>query len=285
MRTFPFPIRAAIICAATVCATTIGGAQAPSWSAGVAAGQLKFSDGSKESALGATVVAHIWDWLDVSVNPTYAWAQGVAVRLSPTITTPARSVSGFTDLPVSVGASHALPGEWSPSVGLSLGVTLPTADTASFGSGRTAVGASMSFGIAPSDDLWFSIGAGRSLSNGFSAALASSSSTSLALSGGTTAGPLHVSGSLSGDVGAVAAGFESARSIAVGMALPVTTGMSLTLDGSAGLTTGSPTWAYSIGFGTTVSGIAAASIGPYQRLRQTFGAGTNAKNKPKTGKR
>jgi hypothetical protein len=279
MRAFTFSV-----CVATTVAVSICDAQAPRWSAGVAAGQLKFSDGSSESAIGATIGAHVWDWLDVSVNPTYARAHSVAIQSSPTVVIPARSVSGFTDLPLNFGISHALPGTWSPSIGFSLGVTLPTGDTASLGSGRMGVGASASVGISPSEDVWFSAGAGRSLSNGYSAALASSSSTSMALSAGTTAGPFNISASLSGDVGATSSGYEGARSIAAGMALPVGAATSLSLDGSVGLTTGSPTWAYSVGFGTRPSGIVAASVAPYQRLRQAFGAGTGTKNKPKTGK-
>ena len=231
-----------------------------------------------------TVAAHLWHWLDASINPTYAWAQRAAVSSTPGTKAPPRSVNGFTDLPVNFGTSFALPGAWSPSVGVALGVTLPTGDTAGFGSGQLATGANLSAAIRPTDEVWLGVAAGRSLSNGYSSALAGSSSTSMAFSGGTAAGPLQLSASLSGDVGAVQAGYESARSLAVGMALPVGAGLSLTLDGSAGLTTGSPTWALSLGFGTTASGIAAASIAPYQRLRQAFGAGTTAKNKPKTGK-
>ena len=275
---------AAALCCAIMLTATTGGAQTAVWSAGAAAGQLKFSDGSKESALGVTVAAHLWDWLDLSINPTYAWAQRAAGSSTVGTRTPPQSVSGFTDLPVNLSTSYELPGAWSPSVGVALGVTLPTGDTAVFGRGQTAIGANLSLAIRPADHVWLGMAAGRSLSNGYSAALASSSSTSLALSGGTAAGPVQISASVSGDVGAVQAGYESARSIAAGMALPVGARWSLTLDGSAGLTTGSPTWAFSLGVGTTTSGIAAASIAPYQRLRQAFGAGTVVKNKPKTGK-
>jgi len=90
---------------------------------------------------------------------------------------------------------------------------------------------------------------------------------------------VQLSASLSGDVGPVT-GYEPARSLAAGMALPVGTGMSMNLDGSVGLSTGSPTWALSLGFGTTPSGVVAASIAPYQRLSKAFGAGSKIKTKP-----
>jgi hypothetical protein len=258
----------------SMCVGALCGAQSPSWSAGVAAGQLKFSDGSSESAVGTTIVAHVRDWLEVSVNPTYAWLRSAA---------PQPNVSGFTDLPVSVGVWRALPGAWSPSVALGLGVTLPTGDT-TIGSGTMAFGASASVGIAPGNDGWFSVSAGRSLSNGFSTALASSASTSLALSGGTALGPVRVSASLTGDVGPVPSGYESARNISAGLAVPVGASMSLGFDGSVGLTKASPTWAYTVGLGTAPSGVVAAAVAPYERLRKAFGAGTGVKNKPKTGK-
>lgn len=267
------------ICATTICAASICGAQAATWTAGAAVGQLKFSDGSRESAIGATIAARAWDWLDVSVNPTYARSTSVAVQTSPTTVIPARTVSGFTDLPVNFGISHALPGAWSPSMGFSLGITLPTGDPAGLGSGQTAFGANASVGISPTDDYWFSAGAGRSLSNGYSAALASSTSTSVALSAGTRAGSLQLSASLSGDVGPVTTGFEPARSLAAGAGVPIAAGMSLSLDGSLGLSKGSPSWVLSAGFGTTPSGIVAASAAPYQRLSKAFGAGARIKTK------
>jgi hypothetical protein len=64
------------------------------------------------------------------------------------------------------------------------------------------------------------------------------------------------------------------------MALPVGAGISMNLDGSVGLSTGSPTWALSFGFGTTPSGVVAASVAPYQRLNKAFGAGAKIKAKP-----
>ena len=270
-----------------LCVTGISGAQTPAdpihWSFGVAAGQLKFPDGSSESALGGTIAARAWDWLDLSVNPTYAWVRSAPVPGGSPAQQQGRSANGVTDLPLTIGVSHDIPGPWSPSVGLSLGITLPTGDTATVGSGSTGVGVNLNVGFAPTDNFSFDIAAGRSISdNGYSAGFASSSPTSLALSTLVKAGTISVGLSLSGDVGAASSGFESAQSLAAGVAIPVGRGMSLNFDGSAGLTPGAPTWAFAVGIGTTASGIVAATVAPYQRLRRAFGQGTKIKSKPRT---
>ena len=206
------------------------------WSAGVSAGQLRFSDGAEERAIGAALAVRLWGWLDMSVNPTYAWARGAPVQLALR-TIPGRQVQGFTDLPVGVGVSHDFSRAWSPSLGFSLGVTLPTGDSATVGGGRaTAVGANASIGVAPVENFFLGFGAGRTISKGYSAELASSSSTSLTASSGLAIGPVGLNASYSFDVGPVEAGFESARSIAGGINIPLVGDVALNLDGSSGLT-------------------------------------------------
>jgi hypothetical protein len=264
----------------TLCAST-GGAQATEWTAGAAVGSLKFSNGARETATGVAVSARLMDWLDIAINPTYAWTQSAAVVVSPSQTIPARTVNGFTDVPLTVGVSRSFAGGFSPSFGFTLGATLPTADTAGLGSGHVALGASVSIGIAPTEDQWVSVGAGRSLSNGYSAALASSTSTSLSLSAGTRSGLLLLSASLFGDVGTLPTGTDRALGVAAGMAVPFGLDMSLTFDGGLGLAKGSPVWAFTAGFGTTPAGIVAAASAPYQRLGKAFGAGSSAKIKSK----
>ena len=268
------------------CVTGTAGAQAQlssvTWGFGVAAGQMRFADASKESALGVTISARAWDWLDVSVNPTYAWAQGAPTQSGTALPQPGRSVSGLTDLPVTIGLSHLMPGPWSPSLGLSLGMTLPTGDTTTVGSGVTALGANLNLGFSPAENFSFGFGAGRSLSDGYSAGLASASPTSLALSTMFTAGAVSLGISLAGDVGAVPSGSERGRSIAGGVAIPVGGRMSLNFDGSSGLGSGAHSWAYTAGIGTTASGIVAATVAPYQRLRQAFGMGRKRTMKAKT---
>jgi hypothetical protein len=270
-----------VVSATLICAAPHAYAQGTKWSAGGAVGSLKFSSGASETAIGASVAARLMDWLDVGINPTYAWTQSVAVQVSPSVTIPARSVNGFTDLPLTVGVSHALPGAWSPSFGFTFGATLPTGDTAGLGSGKFALGASVSLGIAPTEDQWLSIGAGRSLSNGYSAALASSTSTSLSLSAGTRAGQLQLSASLSGDVGTLPPGAERSSSLAAGLAVPLGSAVSFSVDAGLGFAKGSPTWALTAGVGTSAAGVVAAASSPFQRLGKAFGTGSNSKIKSK----
>lgn len=269
-----------------LCAGGIAGAQTPSdpmqWAFGAAAGQLRFSDGARESALGLTIGAQAWGWLDVSVNPTYAWAESAPVAAGSGGLMQRRRVSGMTDLPVSVGVSHELPGPWAPSIGVSLGITLPTGDTATLGAGTTGVGGNLDVGFSPAENVSFDVGAGRSFSDGFSAGLASSASTSLALSTLFKVGPAGIGLTVAGDVGAVPVGFENGRSIGGGVSVPIAGNISLNLDGSAGLTKGSLDWTYAVSIGTTPSGVVAATTAPYQRLRRAFGIGTKIKNKPRT---
>lgn len=268
-----------------LCAAGVSSAQAPAktvqWGFGTAIGVLNFTDGSRETALGATIAAHVWDWLDVSVNPTYAWAQSAPVLVGA-IVVPGRNVSGMTDLPINIGVSHEFPGAWSPSIGFSLGITLPTGDSTTVGSGQAGLGAGVSVGFSPTDQFSFEVGADQSVTDGYSAGLASSATTSLALSTQFKPGTATFGLSLSGDVGAVPSGFENARSIAAGIGIPVGGGLSINLDASAGLTSGSPTWAFAAGIGTTPSGVAAATIAPYQFLRQAFGRGRKLRTKPRT---
>ena len=252
------------------------------WAAGVSAGQLRFSDGAEERAIGAALAVRLWGWLDVSVNPTYAWARGAPVQLALR-TIPGRQVQGLTDLPVSVGVSHGFSRAWSPSLGLSLGVTLPTGDSATVGGGSvTAVGANASVGIAPAENFFLGFGAGRTISKGYSAELASSSSTSLSASAGLTIGSVGLNTSYSFDVGAVETDYESARSLAGGINIPLIGDVALNLDGSSGLTKGAPNWALSFGIGTTTASLSSVAVAPYQRLRTVFGAGRKLPTKPRT---
>jgi hypothetical protein len=245
-------------------------------------GALRFSDGSQERALGYTLSARLWNWLDISVNPTYAWTQYASVEVSPGTFQQGRRVNGFTDLPISIGISRAESGAWSPFWGIALGATLPIGDPETLGAGQAAVGANLFAGVQPAKNFFFDVAAGRSISDGYAAGLASSSSTSLSATISFRVARVGLNVSFTGDVGSVPDGFESARSIAGGLSIPVSASTSVNVDASGGLTHGSPSWAYSIGIGTTPAGIVAAFVAPWERLQDAFGAGTQIKAKPRT---
>jgi len=254
--------------------TNDGGDAAVRWTSGVAGGALRFADGAEERAVAANVGAHLWGWLDISVNPTYAWATGAPVQLTPLQTQPGRRVRGFTDLPIDIGVSHGIPGIWAPTMSFSLGFTLPTGDSLTVGGGRgVGVGANIGIGVAPAENFSLNAGLGRSLSNGYSADLASSSLSSLSLGSSTKLGPVGVSVSYSQDVGATEPGYDNARVVGGGLSFPLGGEFALNADGSGGLTPGAPKWAFSLSLGTSTASISAVSVAPFQRLRQVFGKG------------
>lgn len=253
------------------------------FSAGVGYGQLAFSDGSRERVLGATINGHFFGFLDISVNPTYAWATSAPVVVAPRLTRPARTVSGLADLPLSIGVSHGFENaSMAPSISLSLGATLPVGDTTAVGSGTTGSGLNLDFGLQPTDAISLNLGIGHALSSGYSSALASSSTTSLGFGGTAQLGAVGLTLGYSTDIGMAEVGYENARSLSAGVNIPLMAGYALNLDGSRGLTNGAPDWVYSIGIGTTAVSIAAVSARPYRALARAFGAGTGKRVKPAT---
>lgn len=258
-----------------------GGASSIRWTYGSSYGQMAFDGGATERAVGLSLGMSAWNWLSLGINPSYAWAKSAAetIRNPLTgnfVTIPSRSVSGLADLAVSASAWVPITAPWSPSAGISLGASLPTADTSTVGSGTTSLGGSLWFGISPARRLSLSVSTSASLSNGYGVALAGSSLSSLAGSASVELGWASLSASYSADVGSVTdTGYVRAQSIAAGLIVPVGR-VSLFLDGSGGITSGSPGWAASVGIGTTYAGLASVAVAaksPLQRLRSTFGAG------------
>jgi hypothetical protein len=251
-------------------------------SAGVSAGQLRFAGNAQERAIGATVAAHFWGWADLSVNPTYASATA-ADTVVGTQTIHGRTSSGFASLPVSVGISHDLAGPWSPSISMDVGFSIPTGDSLSVGGSKAGYGANLDFGLAPSDNLSLGFGASHALSGSYSTGIGNSTATSLSTSATMQVGGVGVCATYSGDVGALPLGYESAQSVGEGLNVPLHGDLALTLDGSAGLTPGAPTWMMSAGLGFTPAGVASVLLSPIAPTRRAFGAGrTLAVSKPRT---
>ncbi len=273
------------VSAAGTAVTADSAADSPKFSigAGISAGTMHFQNNAQERALGATIDVHLFGWLDVSLNPTYAWATAADTVLAKR-TIKGRTSSGFAALPVSLGYSRDLPGGWSPSVSIGLGFSLPTGDTLSVGSASAGYGATMGFGLAPSDNFSMNLGASHALNDAYSSGIGTSSATSLSASATLTVGKVGVSGTYSGDVGSVPLGYETAQSLGAGLSIPIHGSLTLTLDGSAGLTAGAPMWTSSIGFGFTPAGIASVMLSPIVRARAALGAGSKIARaiKPKT---
>jgi len=234
--------------------------------AGIAFGAAKITTVRTERALSGALAYQPRAWLTFSATPTFIRATNDSAGTSLTS-------SGVGDLPVGVAVEQELPGAWSPTVGASLGVTLPTGSTqCGLGSGETGVGLDLGAGVSM-DPLHVTVGASRALSGLTSqSALSAPKATSLSMDAsvdlveGWTA-----SLSFSGDFGQVDSTQALSRALGFGTSHSLGKRLAVTLDGSAGLTAGSPRWALSLGLGTTFSGISPVGPNaPFRRLRRTF---------------
>ncbi len=235
--------------------------------AGIAFGAAKITTVRTERALSGALAYQPRAWLTFSATPTFIRATNDSAGTSLTS-------SGLSDLPLGVAVEQDLPGAWSPTVAASLGVTLPTGSTqCGLGSGETSVGLDLGAGVSPVDPLHVSVGASRGLSGLSSqSALSAPKATSLSMDAsvdlveGWTA-----SLSFSGDFGQVDSTQALSRALGFGASHSLGKRLTVTLDGSAGLTTGSPKWALSLGIGTTFSGISPVGANsPFRRLKSTF---------------
>lgn len=229
----------------------------PVFAAGIGVGTLHFSGGRSQSGVSATLEYSPSEWLTFSATPGFGHTSLAGV-----------SSSGLTDLPISAGASHTL-GDipWSPSIVGSVSTSLPLADSARvLGAGRTAFGASASLSGSATDQLNLTVGASHPLS-------AQGGNGSIELESAYSLGKATANLGLSSEVGRADSSATLARSIAGGVAFAVAGPLTLTVDGSHGLTTGAPSWTFSVGLGTAFAGISPLDpSSPLRRLKKVFGS-------------
>lgn len=241
---------------------------------GLSAGTLSYGKGGSQQSVAAVLSAELLPGFSVSVNPSFASAQ-----LAPTVdaTTgalvPSHTVRGMSDLPIDVGYWHSFTGRWSPGIGLSLGGTLPTADTATGGAGSATVGTTVSFSVEPAEGWSMDASAGRSLSNGYATALGSVGSTSLSVGGSRSIGGGSVSANYYTEAGALPAGTTPSRSVGVGVTVPLWGDVVLNVDASSGRADGASHRAVAVGVGTTFADVGSTALGSAQRLSRAFGKG------------
>ncbi len=257
-----------------VLALDAGPAAAQMAQAGTVLGGARLPSSLTET--GASVVLQLQpvEWLTVGTHPTWVRVAGsdAAGRFSST---------GLTDLPLELGVWHQLPGPLSPGLGASLGVTLPTGDTAQgLGSGQTSVGASVGGTVRPVERLALGVDVWRPLTGaGWSSAFSSTNATSLSLEA-TLDLSEHASahGGFTTDLGA-ADSLGTPRSLTAGVSLPLARHIALTLDGSRGLTRAAPAWALSVGIGSAFEGLNPLGMNsPVRRLATALGGSVNRGN-------
>jgi len=261
-------IRHALVAALPlVLVASLAGAQASPDSAehvahvayGITAGGLSAPDRHSEEALGAVLEYHPTAWLEAGLNPS-------VVRSTDTLGVAART--GLTDLGASLGVSHGFGLPWSPSVGVSGGLSLPTGRAAEgFGSGRVTESAYASAGVTPVERLALRAGFWHGLSTDASTLAGSS------LSGEASydAGRMSFTASYGGEVGGAGIAVPS-REIGGGLSFALPRAGSMVVNAAHTLAGDGPRWSMNVGFGTAFAGLnAVGATSPVERLGGALG--------------
>lgn len=239
--------------------------------AGLTAGSAKLTDQRSEQALSGVLMLQATPWLSLSALPSI-------VHVSDMVSGRTVSSNGLGDLSVSAAALHSFPAAGAPAIAAAFTLVLPTGNAScGLGSGQTSVGLDVGVGASPDPKLHLSADASRSLSGLSSqSTLSAPHATSVLLGGG-----YDVSQSWRADV---SLGFDVGQSDSTQALSRVLGGgvtrrfgaLALTMDGSVGLTSGSPKWVVSLGIGTAFASTSPVSpSAPLRRLKSSFTGGVN----------
>ena len=231
--------------------------------AGISAGAASFRNGSSSQAASLTLQYSPVTWLTLSTSPAFARSNDSTGKFV---------VTGPTDLPVDAGVSHTFNGRWSPTLGFSLGVTLPVGDTTTgFGNGNVGFGGSLGVSVSPTPSVHLALGAGRGLSGVTASSFAAGSTTSISAEASTDVGERSTVGLSYGEDIGHASAEPLAHVIGGGVSYAIAGPLAVTLDASHGFGEESATWVVSLGFGTVFTGISPISpTTPLKRLRGLF---------------
>jgi len=243
-----------------------------SLAAGVTAGYAKLSDQRSEQALSGALQLQATPWLSFSAVPSF-------VHVSDVVKGATVSSNGIGDLPLSAAAIHAFASARAPTIAAALTIVLPTGNAAcGLGSGATSAGLDIGLGASPDPRLHLSADASRSISHVSSqSTLSAPRATSLVFGGGYDVAPSwRADVSLGIDVGQSDSTQALSRVASGGVSHRLASSAMLTLDGSIGLTAGSPKWVISIGFGSVFAGTSPVGLSaPLHRLKSSFTGGVN----------
>ena len=180
-------------------------------------GELSYPDGYRERLVMLGARLRLLPGVSVSAHPGFGSATGLTTTTGATgirrrrrsiatgATTRSRTVSGFTDLPVSLDGEHefdALP--WTPTLSVGYGVLLPTGNaTSGVGAGEIGGSLDLGLGVTPVEHVGIDLGAGRYRS-GSAWALGSGGTWGSAGASVEVARPLTLSLGVSGDLGSAA---------------------------------------------------------------------------------
>ncbi len=242
--------------------------------AGVSVGVVKLTDARSEQALSG-ILEYQSGWLSLYAMPA-------VLHMSTTTTTSkggtaSTSSSGIGDLPLVAAASYTSPTPGAPTLGAALLVLLPTGNSScGLGNGQTAAGVDLGASVSPGR-AHLSADASRSVSGVSSqSTLNAPKATTLRVEAGYDAAPRWTwTASLGVDVGTADSTQTLSRVIGVGVSHTLAGALMLAVDGSRGLTSGSPQWVLSVGLGTAYGGSSPVTpTSPLRRVRTTFSSGT-----------
>jgi hypothetical protein len=243
---------------------------------GVTAGAATLNDQQKDRAFTATLQWQARPWLGFSVAPGYLHAEHDSGGIAFTST-------GFGDLPVSADASYSFDdAPWSPDLGSSLTITLPTGlSRCGLGTGTAGVGLDLGVGVQPTDPLHLALSTSRDLSGVAAASILDPPhATALSFEASYDFSPRVSAGlSFGGDFGTPDSGATLPRVIGGGTTIHIRGPIALALSGSHGLTSGSPKWALSIGIGTAFAGTDPVGLNsPLHQLKHALNGSVNRGN-------
>ena len=260
-------VRRTLMFAVSLFGTARGAAQTPV-GAGLTVGAARLSDARTEQVVTGVLQIRPAPWLTMSAIPS-------VVRVSHDTSGTSASSGGLGDLPLVAGATATLPVGWSPTLGGALIVSLPTGNAAcGLGSGQATFGIDAGLGVAPTASLRFSADASRNLSGlAGQSSLTPSQATAVRLETAADLAPRWTLGlSVGADVGSADSTQALTRIAAAGLTHAIAGALAVTVDASHGLTTASPRWVVSVGFGTVFSGVSpVAPTSPLRRLQGSFG--------------
>ena len=239
---------------------------------GVTAGSAKLTAQRSEQALSGVLQWQATPWLSLATVPSF-------VHVNDVVNGRTESSNGFADLPLSAAAVHGFPAGGAPTIAAALTLVLPTGNAAcGLGSGTMSEGLDIGLGASPNPKLHLSADASRSISSVSSqSTLSAPRATSLLLGGGYDVAPTwRADLSLGIDVGRVDSTQALSRVVGGGVSHRLGQSVALTLDGSVGLTAGSPKWVLSLGLGSVFSGTSPVGLSaPLRRLKTGFTGGVN----------
>ena len=240
-------------------------------SGGVTLGTAQLTDQRSEQALSAVWILQPAPWLSFSTTPSLVHVKDIVSGREVTS-------SGLGDLPLSAAAVKTFAGPAAPSLAAAVTFVLPTGNAAcGLGSGQTSAGLDLGVSASPSPKLHISADASRSVTNVSSqSALSAPKATSLLFGGGYDMSPSwRADASLGIDVGQTDSTQGLSRVVGGGLMHRLGAGpFALTFDGSVGLTTSSPKWVLSVGFGNAFAGTSPLGLNaPLRHLKSTFTGG------------